>query len=162
MRRALSVFSLILLFVSAGILSACTRSTTASPSPGAPDTKPISKGDNQVKTATGLVYEDVVVGSGPAAKSGDMVVVHYTGYLTDGSKFDSSVDRDKPFEFHLGQSQVIRGWDEGVPGMQVGGKRELTIPPDLGYGSNGAGGVIPPNSILIFDVELLGIKEGKS
>ena len=110
-----------------------------------------------VTTASGLIYEDTTVGSGAEAASGQKVTVHYTGYLTNGSKFDSSKDRDDPFEFSLGQGQVIKGWDEGVAGMKVGGKRKLTIPPELGYGARGAGGVIPPNATLVFDVELLGV-----
>ena len=109
-------------------------------------------------TATGLQYQDLVVGSGLEAKTGDTVSVHYTGWLEDGTKFDSSLDRNQPFEFTLGLGKVIKGWDEGVAGMRTGGKRKLIIPPDLGYGSSGAGGVIPPNATLIFEVELLDIK----
>jgi FKBP-type peptidyl-prolyl cis-trans isomerase len=104
-----------------------------------------------------LVVEDQVVGDGAAAKSGDVVTVHYTGWLTDGTKFDSSLDRNQPFTFVLGQRQVIAGWDQGVAGMKVGGKRKLTIPPDLGYGARGAGEVIPPNATLVFEVQLLEI-----
>ena len=113
-------------------------------------------------TASGLNYEDNVPGTGPAAKAGDHVSVHYTGWLYNdgvkGAKFDSSKDRNDPFAFPLGAGHVIKGWDEGVQGMQVGGTRTLVIPPELGYGARGAGGVIPPNATLIFDVELLGIK----
>jgi FKBP-type peptidyl-prolyl cis-trans isomerase len=104
-----------------------------------------------------LIIEDLVVGTGDTATAGQTVVVHYTGWLTDGTKFDSSKDRNDPFEFHLGGRQVIAGWDEGVQGMKVGGTRKLTIPPELGYGARGAGGVIPPNATLVFEVELLAI-----
>lgn len=110
-----------------------------------------------VKTATGLQYIDVVVGSGAEAKNGTSVSVHYTGYLTNGTKFDSSLDRGQPFPLAL-PGQVIQGWNEGIPGMKVGGKRRLLIPAALGYGSRGAGGVIPPNADLVFDVELLAVK----
>jgi FKBP-type peptidyl-prolyl cis-trans isomerase FkpA len=112
---------------------------------------------SQTTTASGLIYEDVTLGSGEPATPGQSVSVHYTGWLVDGSKFDSSKDRNDPFEFPLGAGHVIRGWDEGVQGMQVGGVRKLTIPPDLGYGARGAGGVIPPNATLVFEVELLEI-----
>jgi FKBP-type peptidyl-prolyl cis-trans isomerase len=111
---------------------------------------------SKVTTASGLQYVDEVVGNGPMPKPGQTVSVHYTGWLTNGQKFDSSVDRGSPFEFVLGQGQVIRGWDEGVASMKIGGKRKLTIPPDLAYGNRGAGGVIPPNATLVFQVELLG------
>jgi len=110
------------------------------------------------KTADGLQYWDIKVGTGPVAAAGQTVKVHYTGWLTNGKKFDSSVDRGEPFTFNLGGGQVIKGWDEGVAGMKVGGKRQLRIPPQLGYGDRGAGGVIPPNATLVFDVELLGVR----
>lgn len=102
-----------------------------------------------------LIIEDIEVGTGAEATSGQEVTVHYSGYLTDGSKFDSSRDRYQPFSFPLGAGHVIKGWDLGVAGMKVGGKRKLTIPPELGYGARGAGGVIPPNATLVFEVELL-------
>jgi FKBP-type peptidyl-prolyl cis-trans isomerase FkpA len=115
-------------------------------------------------TPSGLAYEDTVAGSGEQAAAGQRVRVHYTGWLHDptathqrGRKFDSSKDRGDPFSFHLGAGQVIRGWDEGVQGMKVGGTRVLTIPPELGYGARGAGGVIPPNATLVFEVELLAV-----
>ena len=108
-------------------------------------------------TPSGLTFEDTVEGDGPTPQPGQSVQVHYTGWLEDGTKFDSSVDRGQPFVFPLGQGRVIKGWDEGVAGMKVGGKRTLTIPPDLGYGARGAGGAIPPNATLKFDVELLKI-----
>ncbi|MBE0477243.1 MAG: FKBP-type peptidyl-prolyl cis-trans isomerase [Coriobacteriia bacterium] len=104
-----------------------------------------------------LKTEDELAGEGAVAEAGDTVSVHYTGWLTDGTKFDSSVDRGEPFQFVLGQGQVIPGWDEGVQGMRVGGKRKLTIPPEKAYGEQGAGGVIPPDATLVFEVELLSI-----
>lgn len=108
-----------------------------------------------VTTESGLKYEELTVGDGAEATAGRTVTVHYTGWLTDGQKFDSSKDRNDPFAFVLGGGMVIKGWDEGVQGMKVGGVRRLTIPPQLGYGVRGAGGVIPPNATLIFEVELL-------
>ncbi|MES9860054.1 MAG: FKBP-type peptidyl-prolyl cis-trans isomerase [Candidatus Thiodiazotropha sp. LLP2] len=108
-------------------------------------------------TDSGLKIEDLAEGDGEIAEAGQQVTVHYTGWLLDGDKFDSSVDRNQPFDFALGKGMVIRGWDEGVAGMKVGGKRRLTIPPQLGYGAQGAGGVIPPNATLVFDVELLAV-----
>lgn len=112
-------------------------------------------------TSSGLQYEDTVVGSGASPQRGQRCVMHYTGWLwvngAKGAKFDSSVDRGEPFEFAIGVGQVIKGWDEGVASMQVGGKRTLVIPPELGYGARGAGGVIPGNATLLFEVELLGL-----
>ena len=112
-------------------------------------------------TPSGLQFEDAVIGSGAEAVQGNQVAVHYTGWLytngVAGNKFDSSKDRGQPFKFPLGGGQVIRGWDEGVAGMKVGGTRRLVIPPDLGYGARGAGGVIPPNATLLFEVDLLGV-----
>jgi FKBP-type peptidyl-prolyl cis-trans isomerase FkpA len=109
-------------------------------------------------TDTGLTIEDVSVGTGARAVRGSEVEVHYTGTLLDGTKFDSSLDRGEPFTFTLGAGQVIQGWDEGVEGMRVGGRRNLTIPPELGYGERGAGDSIPPNATLIFNIELLGVE----
>jgi FKBP-type peptidyl-prolyl cis-trans isomerase len=118
--------------------------------PGIPELQ----GDIQT-TPSGLRYVDEKIGEGATAQAGQTATVHYTGWLTNGKKFDSSRDRNDPFKFALGGGNVIRGWDEGVVGMQVGGKRRLLIPADLGYGARGAGGVIPPNATLIFDVELI-------
>jgi FKBP-type peptidyl-prolyl cis-trans isomerase len=111
----------------------------------------------EIVTPSGLKYTDLKTGAGAEAKAGDAVQVHYTGWLVDGTKFDSSRDSNRPFRFKLGAGQVIKGWDEGVAGMRVGGKRKLIIPPELGYGRQGAGSVIPPGATLVFEVELLGI-----
>ena len=113
--------------------------------------------EDPITTPSGLQYTDPAEGDGEAAQAGNNVSVHYTGWLTDGTKFDSSVDSNQPFQFPLGAGRVIAGWDEGVCGMKVGGKRKLTIPSDLGYGPTGAGAVIPPNATLVFEVELLEI-----
>lgn len=112
------------------------------------------------KTPSGLHYQDLVVGTGTEAKAGHQATVHYTGWLPNGSKFDSSKDRNDPFAFRLAARQVIAGWDEGVAGMKIGGKRKLVLPSALGYGTRGAPPDIPPNAVLVFDVELLGLKLG--
>jgi peptidylprolyl isomerase len=122
------------------------------------DPSPETVPGGKIHTDSGLEYEDLVVGTGATPAVGQIAVVHYTGWLTDGTKFDSSVDRGKPFEFPLGQGRVIKGWDEGVAGMKTGGKRKLYIPPALGYGDHGAGKLIPPNATLVFEVELLEVK----
>jgi peptidylprolyl isomerase len=115
-----------------------------------------------IQTPSGLSYEDTVVGTGAGPTKGQTCVMHYTGWLwvnnAKGTKFDSSLDRGKPFEFPLGMSRVIKGWDEGVASMKIGGKRTLLIPPQLGYGERGAGGAIPPNATLVFEVELIGVR----
>lgn len=130
---------------------------SAAPSTAAP-TKVTGDG---VKTASGLQYWDIKVGTGQVAKAGDKVKVHYTGWLTTGKKFDSSVDAHQPFDFTLGAGEVIKGWDDGVAGMKVGGKRQLRIPPELGYGVDGQPPTIPQNATLIFDVQLLGVTPAK-
>jgi FKBP-type peptidyl-prolyl cis-trans isomerase FkpA len=151
------------------VLAACSgerqaESTPATPAPptsGSAMTFAPSLGvdlKSMTTTPSGLAYKDEKVGNGPAVRAGQMASVHYTGWLPDGTKFDSSRDRNEPFQFPLGAGHVIKGWDEGVIGMHVGGRRQLVIPPTLAYGERGAGGVIPPNATLVFDVELLGVK----
>ena len=146
-----------------------TTATSAPPTGSGAATTPPSGGatggsmsaapaGQEVTMPSGLKYQDVKVGDGAVAEQGSAVTVDYTGWLTDGTKFDSSKDHGQPFQFQIGAGQVIRGWDEGVKGMRVGGVRRLTIPPDLGYGAQGAGGVIPPNATLVFEVELHGVK----
>jgi peptidylprolyl isomerase len=138
---------------------ASTTPAPASTPPAAPPAEqPAEKAGATVTTPSGLQYIDLKVGDGPSPTPGSTVVVHYTGWLTNGTKFDSSVDRGQPFQFMIGMHQVIAGWDEGVMSMKTGGKRKLTIPPQLGYGQRAMGNVIPANSTLIFDVELIAVK----
>ncbi|MBC7661102.1 MAG: FKBP-type peptidyl-prolyl cis-trans isomerase [Chitinophagaceae bacterium] len=146
----LAVSSLLCLGVIQGCNS-CERPKAAGTAASSDAAKP-------AENATELKIEDVSPGTGEEAVEGKEVTVHYTGTLTDGKKFDSSHDRNEPFTFRLGAGMVIPGWEQGIKGMKVGGKRKLTIPPQLGYGERGAGGVIPPNATLLFDVELLGVK----
>jgi FKBP-type peptidyl-prolyl cis-trans isomerase len=146
------LFALLLVLGFAAFALVSGRAQTDNSSPTKVTGKPKS-------TFDGLQYWDITVGTGAAASSGKTVKVHYTGWLTNGKKFDSSVDRGQPFPFKVGAGQVIKGWDEGVAGMKVGGKRQLRIPPELGYGAQGAAGVIPPNATLIFDVELLDVSK---
>ena len=149
---------LAILLLSSGLSGWGTLSATALATEEGKTMEPSKDaGAKEIVTPTGLKYADLEVGAGAQAKAGDIVEVHYTGWLLDGTKFDSSRDSNRPFRFKLGAGQVIKGWDEGVAGMKVGGKRKLTIPPELGYGRQGAGGVIPPGATLIFEVELLGI-----
>jgi FKBP-type peptidyl-prolyl cis-trans isomerase len=166
MKRLLTIAVLALTTVSLAAQASNTKSTTnagtATKKPATaarPNTNAPTKvtGDG-TKTPDGLQYWDIKPGTGPTALRGQKVTVHYTGWLTTGKKFDSSVDAGKPFSFTLGEGEVIKGWDEGVAGMKVGGKRQLRIPPQLAYGDRGAAGVIPPNATLIFDVQLLGVK----
>ena len=155
---------IILLLLIAGIaIPACsqkedkTMAAEQKPAATAQQT-PSAASDKYVKTASGLSYLDITPGAGASPSPGRQVKVHYTGWLENGTKFDSSLDRGQPFVFPIGAGQVIPGWDEGVMSMKVGGKRKLIIPPQLGYGANGTGGVIPPNATLIFEVELLGVQ----
>lgn len=151
MKNTLSKFTLALMLIS---LTAAAQKKPAAK----PQTKQSAAGSHYVTTASGLKYADLVVGKGAQPKAGQKVVVNYTGWLTNGKKFDSSLDRHEPFSFVLGEGQVIKGWDEGVASMRVGGKRKLIIPPGLAYGASGAAGVIPPNATLIFEVSLLSVK----
>jgi peptidylprolyl isomerase len=155
MKKAAIVLTF-LAFLSLNLPAAQEQTTTPAPAPKAGTTHP-KQAAPMITTASGLQYRDLVVGKGPQPKDGDTVVVNYTGTFTNGKVFDTSVGK-KPFEFELGAGKVIKGWDEGVASMHVGGKRKLVIPPDLAYGAGGYPGVIPPNSTLNFVVELLQIK----
>lgn len=143
------IVRLVLFAAALATLAACSSAPAAS----AP-----ASGGNEITTQSGLKYIDQVVGTGAQPKVGQTAVVHYTGWLLDGKKFDSSKDRGQPFTFRVGRGEVIKGWDEGVASMKVGGKRTLIVPPDLGYGARGAGGLIPANATLKFEVELLDVK----
>jgi peptidylprolyl isomerase len=143
------------LLVAAAMVTACSVLPAVSQAPPAPDMKNLGK---MVKTPSGLQYRDLTVGNGPAPRPGQSVNVHYTGWLTNGKKFDSSLDRGQAFSFLLGRGMVIKGWDEGVASMRVGGKRRLVIPGNLAYGAQGSPPDIPPNAVLVFDVQLLGIQ----
>jgi peptidylprolyl isomerase len=152
------------LFLATALLAAFAVGAALADEPAPTPNAPEKKGESRMsRTPSGLQYEDITVGTGPSPRNGQIAVVHYTGWLwvngEKGKKFDSSVDRGTPFSFPVGQGRVIKGWDEGVASMKVGGKRMLLIPPQLGYGSRGAGGgLIPPNATLLFEVELLEIK----
>jgi FKBP-type peptidyl-prolyl cis-trans isomerase len=156
MTRYVAAISIVVVLTTAALIAQSTARRASAPNTNAP-TKVTGDG---TKTPSGLVYWDIRVGnSSDEAKEGSRVRVHYTGWLTNGKKFDSSVDAGKPFDFVLGNGEVIKGWEEGVAGMRVGGKRQLRIPPDLGYGKDGTpDGTIPPNATLIFDIQLLGVQ----
>jgi len=172
MKQKKFLFVFFVLWAILVLTAACSGDAAPAAAPAAQpattpaSTTPITSTNTQtqegktMKTASGLEYTELVAGSGPAPKAGDIVSVNYTGTLTNGVVFDSSYKRNKPFQFPLGQGQVIPGWDEGIALMKTGGKARLTIPPNLGYGARGAGGVIPPNATLIFDVELVGVTAG--
>ncbi len=150
--KVMTICASLLLLSGMSVLAAPPKKGTGKPKTGK------STPGKVITTASGLKYQDLKVGTGPVAKSGQHVTVHYVGTLTNGKKFDSSLDHGQPFAFNLGAQEVIAGWDEGVAGMKVGGKRKLTVPPALGYGDRAMGDAIPANSTLIFEVQLLGVK----
>jgi FKBP-type peptidyl-prolyl cis-trans isomerase len=152
MARYLSVIFIILVLPAAFVLA-----QSAARKPTAPSAPAKVTGDG-TKTPSGLIYWDLRIGNGEVAKEGSRVRVHYTGWLTNGKKFDSSLDAGRPFDFTIGNGEVIQGWEEGIAGMRVGGKRQLRIPPALAYGADGSPPDIPPNATLIFDVQLLGVQ----
>jgi FKBP-type peptidyl-prolyl cis-trans isomerase len=160
MTKYLMVSAIIVIILAVAAVVVAQTAPAKKSAAAAPNTKAPAKvtGDG-VKTDSGLQYWDIRVGNGETAKEGSHVRVHYTGWLTTGKKFDSSVDANQPFDFTIGNGEVIKGWEEGVAGMRVGGKRQLRIPPSLGYGANGTpDGTIPPNATLIFDVQLLAVQ----
>src|ERR1700691_227914 len=154
MTKYLATIAVILALTAVFVVAQSAAKKSTVPNTSAP-TKVTGDG---VKTSSGLIYWDIRAGNGDVAKEGSHVRVHYTGWLTSGKKFDSSVEAGKPFDFTIGNGEVIKGWEEGLTGMRVGGKRQLHIPPDLGYGAEGSPGAIPPNATLIFDVQLMGVQ----
>lgn len=156
--RSVEKFMVLLLLLAAVAIPACSQKEPVKPA-ATEKTETKAAAAGAVTTASGLSYTDLTVGTGASPTSGKSVTVHYTGTLENGTKFDSSLDRGQPFVFRIGAGEVIPGWDEGVISMKVGGKRKLVVPPQLGYGANGAGGVIPPNATLIFEVELLDVEK---
>lgn len=156
------MYSLFKIILCTGVMGVVTACVCANPAPSVKsnqgDTKKMTDTDKTITTPSGLQYIDIQEGTGPSPVAGKIVVVHYTGTLEDGKKFDSSVDRGEPFQFPIGKGVVIKGWDEGVMSMKVGGKRKLIIPAELGYGARAIPGVIPANSTLHFDVELIAIQ----
>ena len=157
-RRNRTILLVALLLIVVCALAIAVYNLQVNPSQSAQNPAAADPNFETITTDSGLQYQELAVCSCPAAQAGDTVAVHYTGWLTDGTKFDSSLDRGAPFEFTLGRGSVIKGWDEGVAGMQPGGVRKLIIPAALAYGDRGAGSIIPPGAILVFDVELVEIK----
>jgi FKBP-type peptidyl-prolyl cis-trans isomerase FkpA len=158
LRESLMVGIGVLALAAAASFGQSSTEKKSSPAARANTSAPTKVTGNPKRTVSGLEYWDIMVGTGATATAGQKVTVHYTGWLLSGKKFDSSVDAGRPFSFTLGAHQVIKGWDEGVAGMKVGGKRQLRIPPDLAYGERGYPGVIPPDATLVFDVQLLGVQ----